>query len=308
MAGATIAASPNVPGARRSPVPDRPVETDGPAQRTAIVRALAAARVVHPFPSILDGLVVGVVATVAGAVPALALLLGVSMTLLQFAIGTLNDLTDAPRDAMTRRRKPIPDGLVRVQLARAVVAVCAGGGLLLALVGGGPLLLFVAAVGLAIGAWYDLFAKGTWISWLPMAVGVPLLPVFGWLGATGTLPSAFAVLVPAAILAGAALAIANATVDTERDVAAGVTSLAVVLGPVPASLIALALQVVVAIVALASGSTVGGSGTWVVVAVGVATVPVAGAILGVAVSRRGPSAREVAFEVQAVGLALLVVA
>ena len=250
----------------------------------------------------------GVVATVAGADPALALVLGVSMTLLQFAVGTLNDLADAPRDAMTRRGKPIPDRLVRVELARAVVAVCAGGGLLLALVGGGPLLLLVAAVGLAIGVWYDLSAKGTWISWLPMAVGVPLLPVFGWLGATGTLPLAFAVLVPAGILAGAALAIANATVDIERDVAAGVTSLAIVLGPVPASLIALVLQVVVAIVALASGSIVGGSGTWAVVAVGVAMVPVAGALLGVAVSRRGASAREVAFEVQAVGLALLVVA
>jgi len=251
---------------------------------------------------------VGIVAVVAGAAPALALVLGASMALLQFAIGTLNDLVDAPRDGATRRGKPIPDGLIREQAARVVLAVCAGGGLFLALLGGGPLLLLVAVVVLAIGAWYDLLAKGTRISWLPMAVGVPLLPVYGWLGATGTLPQAFAVLVPAATLAGAALAIANATVDIERDVAAGVTSLAVALGPVRASFVALVLQVVVAVIAVSSGSMVGGSGTWATVGVAVAMIPAAGATLGVVVARRGPAPREVAFEVQAVGLALLVVA
>jgi 4-hydroxybenzoate polyprenyltransferase len=206
-----------------------------------------------------------------------------------------------------RTGKPIPEGLVSAASARAVVAICGGGGLVLA-VAARPPLLALALVGLAIGVWYDLAAKGTRLSWLPFALGVPLLPVYGWFGATGTLPSAFVVLVPVAALGGAALAIANATVDIERDVAAGVTSLAVALGPRGAALAALVLQVVVAGVAVASDSRLGASGTWLTLASWVALLPVAGAVLGVVVARRGPAAREVAFEVQAVGLGLLAVA
>ena len=36
---------------------------------------------------------------VAGGAAPVAIVLGLSMTLLQFAIGTVNDLVDAPRDA-----------------------------------------------------------------------------------------------------------------------------------------------------------------------------------------------------------------
>ena len=72
-------------------------------------------------------------------------------------------------------------------------------------------------MGLGIGLAYDLWAKGTTLSWLPFAVGIPLLPVYGWYGATGELPGLFVVLVPAAANAGTALAIANAIVDMERD-------------------------------------------------------------------------------------------
>ena len=74
---------------------------------------------------------------------------------------------------------------------------------------------------IAIGLAYDLRLKGTAWSWLPFAIGIPILPVFGWVGATGSLPPAFVVLVPAAVAAGAALAIGNALVDVERDRAAG---------------------------------------------------------------------------------------
>ena len=273
----------------------------------ALARILEAARLVHPFPSVLDGLVVAVVALVAGAPLARASLLGASMLLLQFAIGILNDIVDAPHDARSRRGKPIADGVVRESAARLLLAVCAGGGLALALAAG-PLLLLLALVGLAIGAWYDLVANGTRLSWLPLALGVPILPVFGWLGATGSLPQAFTVLVPAAALAGAALAIANAAVDIERDATAGRVSLAVALGPIGATAAALALQVSVAVLAVASGASLGASGTWLAVATGVALVPVAGALLGLVLARRGPAVREVAFEVQAVGLGLLVVA
>jgi 4-hydroxybenzoate polyprenyltransferase len=251
--------------------------------------------------------VVALVALVAGGTALVAIALGVSMTLLQFAIGTLNDLVDAPRDAGRRRGKPIPDGLVSERTARVVLATCATVGLALALLVEPPLVI-VALLGLGIGVWYDLRAKGTSLSWLPIALGVPLLPVFGWYGATGTLPAAFAVLVPAAALAGAALAIANASADFERDAAAGVVSLAVSYGPVAATGFALALQVVVAVVAVVSCSLLGGSGMWLNAVIGVSPVPALGALLGFVFSRRGPGFREFAFEVQAVGLGLLAVA
>jgi 4-hydroxybenzoate polyprenyltransferase len=268
---------------------------------------LEAVRLVHPFPSVLDGLVVAVVALVAGTSSVRALLLGASMTLLQFAIGTLNDISDAPSDARSRPGKPIPDQVVRESSARVVLGVTAGGGLVLALAGG-PLVVLIALVVLAIGAWYDLVANGTRLSWLPLALGVPLLPVYGWVGATGGLPQAFLVLVPAAALAGAALAIANAAVDIERDQAAGRVSLAVALGPTGATAVALVLQAIVAVLAVASGEVLGASGSWLAISAAIALVPVLGALLGLVLARRGPDAREVAFEVQAVGLGLLVVA
>ena len=56
-------------------------------------------RLTHPFPCLLDGVVVGVVATLAGADGLTAVTLGLAMTALQASIGALNDAIDAPRDA-----------------------------------------------------------------------------------------------------------------------------------------------------------------------------------------------------------------
>ncbi len=151
------------------------------------------------------------------------------MTALQVSIGALNDIQDAPDDAGRKPGKPIPAGLVSVPAAWAVV----GGGALVGVALGAVVDIRVGALALAvllIGYGYDLVAKGTAWSWLPFAVGIPLLPVYGWLGAAGDLPSFFLVLVPMAVLAGAALAIANARADLERDVAAGTASVATRLG------------------------------------------------------------------------------
>ncbi|HET9755308.1 MAG TPA: UbiA family prenyltransferase, partial [Candidatus Limnocylindrales bacterium] len=89
---------------------------------------------VHPFPSILDGVVVGAVALLAGGGVALATLLGLSMIALQMAIGALNDLVDAPADAGRVPPKPIPAQEVSVATARTVALVAAALGLGLAAV------------------------------------------------------------------------------------------------------------------------------------------------------------------------------
>ncbi len=271
-------------------------------------RLAAAARVVHPFPSILDGAVVALVAMVAGGALHVAVALGCSMTLLQFAIGATNDLIDAPSDAGLKSGKPIPEGLVPPALARVLAAASAMLGLALSLLGGLPL-LGLAAAGLAIGAWYDLRAKGTTLSWLPLAIGIPLLPVYGWYGATGSLPGLFVVLVPAAANAGTALAVANAIVDMERDQEAGRESIALALGPGRASGLVLLLHAVVVALALSTGVALGAPTGWVGAILLTALAPLAGALVGIgAALRGGPGWREVAWEIQAVGTGLLAVA
>lgn len=243
-------------------------------------------------------------AILAGGEPLTALRLGASMVALQAGIGATNDVVDAPADAGVKAGKPIPAGLVAPRVAAGIAAAGFGLGILLA-APSGPSLVALAVGIVGIGLSYDLRLKGTAWSWLPFAVGIPLLPVYGWLGATGSLAPLFGILVPTAAAAGAGLAIANALADVERDRATGVGSVATAVGPGRAWAIhaALVLAVVVAAVAsaLARGAT---AGEWLAVAAAGA-LPLGGAWLA-----RGGSAsrRERAWELEALGMALLAVA
>jgi chlorophyll/bacteriochlorophyll a synthase len=226
--------------------------------------------------------------------------LGFSMTALQFAIGALNDIVDAPADTGRIPPKPIPSGLIGGALARGVVVLTAGVGLLLAAPSGGATFL-VAVVVLLVGGAYDLFAKGTAWSWLPFAVGIPLLPVFGWLGVSGELPDFFAVLLPMAVLAGAGLAVANARVDLETDRAAGTRSVATALGEERSWWVGTMLFAAATLVGLVLGETrdwAPGSIALVVVGTGLVAI---GAAFG---RRLGAGARRRAWEAQAIGAAI----
>jgi 4-hydroxybenzoate polyprenyltransferase len=229
------------------------------------------------------------------------------MTALQASIGILNDVVDAPRDAGHKPAKPIPAGLVAPTHARVGLVVAATAGLALA-APSGPLTLVLAAVILAIGAAYDLRFKGTPWSWLPFAVGIPLLPVFAWLGAAGELPLFMGRLVVAAVLAGALLAVGNARADLERDRATGLRSVATWLGLEGSWRLALGLSAGVLLVAI--GPLLDAAWSYA------PPVPwLAGAILGagllllgVGSARRGsPARREMAWEAQALGVAVLAV-
>lgn len=261
-------------------------------------------RLTHPFPSILDGAVVAAVATIAGADPTTALRLAVAMTALQASIGTLNDIVDAPRDAGHKPGKPIPAGLVRPGVARAAMVVTASAGLLLTVPSGTATLALAGAI-LGVGYGYDLVAKGTAWSWLPFAIGIPLLPIFGWLGVTGGLPRAFAVLVPVAVAAGAALAIANAGADSERDAAAGADSVAIRLGPGRAWMASTGLLLAVVVAAIATLIAAGAGGGVLAAAAGASLLICLGIGIGRDAARSG---RERAWELEAVGVGLLAVA
>jgi 4-hydroxybenzoate polyprenyltransferase len=170
---------------------------------------------------------------------------------------------------------------------------------------GGPLLAFLALVVIGIGVAYDLRLKGTAWSWLPFAVGIPLLPVFGWVGATGGLTITFAVLVPTAVAAGAALAIANSLVDVGRDRAAGISSVAVALGEGRAQAVNLILLAAIALAAPVSCSAFGG----LPVAAGIIGVLGCVPVLAAWLARAShPSRRELAWRAQAIGLSVLAVA
>lgn len=151
------------------------------------------------------------------------------MLALQVAIGATNDRADAPADAVAKPAKPIPAGLATGHEAVVLATGASGLGLLLAALSGSPTLA-VACAGLALGLAYDLRLSRTRWSWLPLALALPLLPVFAWLGASGRVPAGLVPLVPTGVLAGAALALANGLVDLERDAATGRPAIAVALG------------------------------------------------------------------------------
>ncbi len=232
--------------------------------------------------------------------------LGVSMTALQASIGTANDIVDAPRDRGVKPGKPIPSGLVSREAAIAVALVCGGLGLMLGLSAGPAVLMIeLGVVVLAIGYAYDTVFKGTAWSWLPFAVGIPLLPVYGWVGATGGVPRSFAILIPIAVVAGAALAVANARADEARDRGAGTDSVATRLGDRRSWQVEAGLLTVVA-----------GAAVTTLLVAGAGIVALAGAVLATAVIAVGliigrsvdPVARERSWELLAVGVALLAAA
>lgn len=245
------------------------------------------------------------VSFLAGADAATAIRLGIAMVALQASIGALNDVVDAPHDAGHKPGKPVPGGVISPAAARVVVVGAAIVGIALA-APSGPATVVLAVIVLGIGYAYDLRYKGTAWSWLPFAVGIPLLPVFGWLGTAGRLPASFAILLPAAVLAGAGLAVANARADAERDAAAGLDSVALRLGPDRSWTVHTIL--LGAVVAAAIGTAVG---RWASAPPATAGLVVATLVIGIGavLGRGGDSARrERAWELEAVGVGLLAAA
>ena len=189
-------------------------------------------RLVHPFPSALNAVLVLGIALLAGGEPAVALQLALAMLGIQFCIGAVNDLYDEALDAQSKPFKPIPAGRVTRRTAWLVAVAFGAGGLLLAALARPPdpvpLLLLVAMLGCGLA--YDAYLKPTAFGWVCFAVAFPLLPLYAWYGATGALPPRWEILVPVAILAGPALSVANGLVDLDTDAAGGARTLAVQLG------------------------------------------------------------------------------
>jgi 4-hydroxybenzoate polyprenyltransferase len=249
----------------------------------------------------LAALVTAAIAVAAGGEPGTVVRLALAMLAIQFAIGAVNDLADAERDTGAKRAKPIPAGLVSPGPARvvAVGALVAGLGLA-ASVGLG--VLGLAALGAGAGIAYDLRLKGTPVSWLPYAVGIPLLPLFAWLGASGSLPGAILVAAGVAAPAGAALALANELPDLERDARAGLSSVGQALGRRRAWAAGAVLQGAVAASAVAGFRALGGRpDLWPLLFATLALLG-AGVALGAGAS---VGRRQRGWEIQAIAIGLL---
>jgi 4-hydroxybenzoate polyprenyltransferase len=222
------------------------------------------------------------------------------MLCLQFAIGAVNDRADAASDALARRAKPIPAGLLsRKTAARLALAVAVLGLLVAATVGVGAVV--VGAVGLVDGLAYDLRLKGTPLAWMPFAAGVGILPVYAWLGARGSVPEAFFGVVAVAIMAGTVLALANAYGDLGKDRLSGTTTVATLLGS-RRTLLADAVLLVAVQFAVLATTVVSAGATPLLVVEGIGCGL---GWLGLGLAAAGGRARLLVWEIQAVGVVVL---
>lgn len=217
-----------MPAATR-PVP-RNFEGDVPAERRrgGLMRA---ARVVHPFPTLLNVAATAALAFVAsdGLPPAapLAVMLA-AMLLIQCAIGAANDAVDRELDARTKPWKPVPSGVVSARAASVLAAACGVGGLALSAVLGVDSMA-LAAVGLACGLSYDLWLKRTILSPIAFMLAIPVLPLWVWLSLDRWEPVLWWLL-PLGALIGLSLHLANTAPDIESDALHGVRGFAHRLG------------------------------------------------------------------------------
>lgn len=200
-----------------------------PALRTRLAGFL---RLLHPFPSLLNAVVVALMAGVAvRGWPGAGRLLWLSGTMLciQFAIGALNDWADRRLDARTKPGKPIAAGLIAPGTALLAAVVFGAAGAVLA-AWGGLIAWLLAMGGLSAGVAYDLVVKRTPFSALTYAVALPLIPLWVWTALDRGSPALYAVL-PVGLLLGGSLQLLNALPDAEGDAAQGLHGTLQVLGP-----------------------------------------------------------------------------
>lgn len=288
---------------------DRPGDGPPAQPRLGAGRLAGLVRLGHPFPSLLNAFATLILATLAGGSAFVALRLSASMLALQVSIGALNDLVDAAVDSGRKPGKPIPRGMARPAEAEAIALIGFALGIGLSAISGVGTAL-VAAAGAACGYVYDVrLSRSPW-SWLPLAVALPLVPVHAWLGAVGAVPPSLVPIIPAGLLAGVGLSLANGLADEGRDRAAGLRTATVAIGRRRAWLVhALALTGTV-IIAIAAGPALGvgnpGGDPWHAVAMtGSVALIVSGALLA---RTRGAAWRERGWELEAVGIAVLAVA
>ncbi len=203
----------------------------GHPARPRVPAFVRAARIVHPFPTLLNvAATVGLAFVAADGPPGAAVLTRMLLVMLfaQCAIGVANDLFDRDLDARTKPWKPLAAGLVTQPQAIAMAAAFVAASVALAATLG-PAGLGLAALGTASGLAYDARLKCTMLSALPFAVAIPTLPLWVYVSLDRAEPVLWWLL-PLGALIGVTLHLANTLPDIEADAANGVRGLAHRLG------------------------------------------------------------------------------
>jgi len=139
------------------------------------------------------------------------------------AVGALNDYCDYPMDRATKPRKPLVRELVTPRFALGQTVVLGVLGMALSFELNWLTACFSALI-LAVGIWYDVGAKQSLLSWVPYAVGIPTLPVWGF-AAAGRFERVLLLAYPLGALLSLALNMSNTLPDWESDVAFGLRAL-----------------------------------------------------------------------------------
>jgi 4-hydroxybenzoate polyprenyltransferase len=257
------------------------------------VRAAAARwtvlELLHPIPSLLTTLAAVGFAWIFGIGPRDRRFWWIAaiMLLVQFSISALNEWADADLDRRAGRRRPIPLRLVSRGAALSVAVVCAVGAFLLCVLSDlGPFALLLVGVGTASGWAYDLWLKATPLSFLPFAIGFPLMPF--WIGVlAGRPPTGLLILFLGGSPLATAIHLADAIPDRDRDGDAGLKTLAVALGKPKAELAAAGLLLIGTLVAIVLLLRRGQPS---IAALSVVAVAASGLVVGLS-SRANPSAQ-----------------
>jgi 4-hydroxybenzoate polyprenyltransferase len=189
------------------------------------------ARIIHPFPTLLNVVAVVALALIASggrAEPGLVLRMALTMFFIQCAIGATNDYFDRALDARSKPSKPLAAGVMAPRTVLLVAAVCVAAAALLAASLGAASWL-VAMLGLGLGLSYNVHFKRTAWSAVPYLLAIPLVPVWVWL-TLGAESQGVLWLLPLGVLAGLGLHLMNALTDFEGDTRDGVPGLAQRLG------------------------------------------------------------------------------
>ena len=176
----------------------------------------------------------------------------VSVYLILYSIGAMNDYFDEPLDrGGDRHEKPLVAGdlsrttALLLWLTTGVLGVAAGYHFSWQVVGISTLLWL-------LGFSYNLWAKPTSLGWLPFMAFYPSLPVLGFVAAGRFMP-ALLLAYPVGALLSLGLNVANALPDIDRDVEGGVSGFTHKLGKTRA-LIVLWLSLAATMILMASST------------------------------------------------------
>jgi 4-hydroxybenzoate polyprenyltransferase len=142
---------------------------------------IALARAAQPLPSTAVTAISVLLAAVAGNSPGECALLAAAVLAGQLTVGWSNDLLDAAADAeLGRYSKPLVAGELSPRMVAGCLFAATVATVVLSLAAGWrPGLAYLFGVG--CGWLYNVWLKGTWLSWLPYSLGFATLPTMATL-------------------------------------------------------------------------------------------------------------------------------